>query len=118
MTERYTNSPFTRGAPTPSQVQDHVMRHPFIDDRGKTQGGLWIVLDEQGTFGPHPHFIRLKLGTEKDVTPHQKDKADIIIGQVVLQNGHTFWQPLSETKWGARSLYLPVTSRGLPLPGA
>lgn len=110
-----SDSPFTRGAPTPEQVREHIKNHALNKDPKfalRLPCAQWIVIDEEETY-QDPQFIRLKIGAQHDVK-HGNDPKDII-GQVVVQNGYAFWQPLLLCKWAQRSLYLPVSRRGLPL---
>jgi len=102
------SAPFTRGAPSPAVVQAHVDAHPH------DQGSLWLVIDPHGD-PPRPGFLSLRLGALDDL-PHMFEKDAAILGQVLLRNGLTSWQSLLATQWAARSLFLPVSPRGLPLP--
>lgn len=104
-----------RGLPTPEEVQAHLEKHPVLDEHGYNfGGGLWLVIDDQGNFGPMPSLVRLRVSKPGDYVIENMVQSVTPSNTVVLQNGYTFWQPLNATKWGERSRYLPVTREGLP----
>lgn len=107
--------PFRRGMPTPDQVREHAEKHPCIDSRERHHGGNWIVIDDQSSFGCMPQFARLKIGDDADCDPTHGLNPKDFVGRVLIENGISFWQPLHLCRWAERSLYLPVSPRGLPL---
>lgn len=107
-----------RGIPTVEEVQKHVKEHPVLDEHGfHLGGGLWIAIDDQGSFGPSPSFLRLRVSKPGDWQLVDMIRKEIPANTVLFQNGCTFWQTLSETKWAERSRYLRCTREGIPLEG-
>lgn len=107
---------FRLGMPTIEAVREHAEKHPVMISHpaGKrSYGGQWIVIDKQSSFDA-PQFVRLKICTELDIGPPSEDQGEFV-GRVLIQNGFSFWQALHLCKWAERSLYLPVSPRGLPL---
>ena len=94
---------------TPADVEAHESMFSL----GQDMGANWIVIDPDSHFGPLPTILRLRVGKagEKIGSAKTEDAA----GQVLLQNGHCFWQPLAETKWAERSIYTPCNQQGLPV---
>jgi len=84
--------------PTVDEVQAHERAHPTPASH-QDMGGMWLVSDPENYLGPIPHITRLT----------------VLGGQVMLQNGYSFWQPLTECKWAVRARYVPVDARGFPV---
>jgi hypothetical protein len=110
------------GMPSPEQVANHEQAHnagihlsPIahrisVAREGKPGGeyvavpadsyGNWLcVHPEDGPFGSHVGISRLRA----------------VSGEVLLANGFSFWQPLAQTNWAAKSRWLPVNREGLPV---
>ena len=110
-----------KGTPSLRAVRAHTKAHPIVDVppikgwKAKNVGANWLCVDRKSYFvHNHPAIIHLKvaeIGEEVSVDgkPQNLKKA-----AVVLRNGFTFWQLLSECKWASRCDYLPLTEEGLP----
>ncbi len=107
---------WSRGLPTVAQVVEHLAMHGWSDRDDRFAGlaahvALWAFWDSEQWMGvPNATNIRLKLAELRDVQ-HGVSVA-VSEGEVVLQNGHTFWQSLASTGWAERSFWRPVTREG------
>lgn len=103
--------PWQEGPPSPEMVAAWASDYPdspgfeqprsFGPDKRtgeKVVAGRWLVHDP-GSVGQMPSYVVL---TALD-------------GRVWLRNGFSFWQPLDECRWAARSRYLPCRTDGIPI---
>jgi hypothetical protein len=101
--------------PSLEAVRKHVAEHPMKDDRGRAQGAVWLVIDEKNAFGPIPTLLRLCVMKKSEASPLEATSMGDADEAIMLQNGHTFWQPLKDCRWAQRSRYRPCTAEGVAL---
>jgi len=82
--------------PSVESVASHHDMHKLSDAKGRDFGGVWLVIDPTQNV---PVLIRLKVKN----------------GEIVMQNGILFWQPLAECSWAERSEFISCTPRGFPV---
>jgi hypothetical protein len=114
---------FRKGMPSVAEIEEHTKEHPFIDDRGHLMGAIWMVIDEEGNFGPYPQHCRLRMARpDEEIIVNEETPAGAmkptrvkVPGKILLANGWSFWQLLEKCHWAERSVYVPCTARGVPL---
>ena len=104
------------GVPACALIAQHEAQYGLA---GK--GGMWLCYDEASPFGPEASLMRLRVGgateTIRVTKPGSAGQYSLVgvAGQVLIQNGHAFWQLLSDCRWASRSQYTPVNLRGVPV---